>query len=63
MNGNLISDQEALMSIWASHFEAQGKSRVSSNCWLKEVVLKVHDMECASYEEGDEVVKEVEHAL
>ena len=68
-NGNDVPDQEALMSIWASHFEAQGKSRVSSNCCLKEVVLKVRDMECASYEEGDEVldtqfeVEEVEHAL
>ena len=36
VNGNLVSDQEALMSIWASHFEAQGKSRVSSNYCLKE---------------------------
>ena len=28
VNGNFVSDQEALMSIWASHFEAQGKSQV-----------------------------------
>ena len=69
VNGNLVSDQEVLISIWASHFEAQGKSQVSSKCCLKEVVLKVRDMECASYEESDEVldtpfeVEEVEHAL
>ena len=57
------------MSIWASDFEAQGESQVSSNSCLKEVILKAHDMECALYEESDEVldtqfeVKEVEHAL
>ena len=53
---NLVSDQEDLMSIWASHFEAQGKSQESSNCCLKEVLLKVRDMKCASYEESDEVL-------
>ena len=69
VNGNLVSDQEDLISIWASHFEAQGKSQVSSNRCLTEVVLKVRDMECASYEESDEVldtlfvVEEVKHAL
>ena len=53
VNGNLVSDQEILISIWESHFEVQGKLQVSSNCCLKEVVLKVRDMECASYEESD----------
>ena len=30
VNGNLVCDQKALMSIWVSHFEVQGKSQVPS---------------------------------
>ena len=48
VDGNLVTDQEALLSIWAGHFEVQGKSQVSSICCLKDVVVKVRDMECAS---------------
>ena len=66
---NIVIDQEALLSIWAGHFEVQGKAQVSSNCSLKDVVVNVHDMECVSYVEIDDVldtpfeVEEVEHAF
>ena len=36
VNGSLITDPEALLSTWASHFEAQGHSQLSSErCSLK----------------------------
>ena len=69
VNGNLITDPEALLSTWASHFEAQGHSQLSSNDFLKDVHSKVQDLEYGSFCENDEVldvpfdVEEVEHAL
>ena len=69
VNGNLITDSEALLSTWASHFEAQGHSQLSSNDFRKDVHSKVQDLEYGSFCESDEVldvpfdVEEVEHAL
>lgn len=51
VDGNLVSNHETLLSIWANHAK-----KIASLFKLLPVVVKVCDTECPSYVESHEVL-------